>query len=46
MGDHFLAPGKGIPAVMPHSGKQGGIGQLKIFQKTICGDGVCQGDAV
>ena len=35
MGDHLLAPDKGIPAVMPHSGKQGGIGQLKIFQETI-----------
>ena len=46
MSDHLLAPGKGIPTVMPHAGKQSGIGQLEIFQETIRGDRIRQSNSV
>ena len=46
MCDHLLSPGEGISAVMAHTGEQGRIGQLEIFQETIRGNGIGQGNSV
>ena len=38
MGDHAIRPLIGVAAVMTHAAEQSTEGQIKVLQKTICGN--------